>query len=166
MADDTVRDREVAAAAQPDTRALEAAADELARRLKDLADTLSKSGRAKKISYGRGLIKHRSPSGFVINAADRQMLLPDGRLWSYTSSDAGHPSGVYLDVRADYQKFVNSRITLKGTAFAFLGATLGRYTFGFADGKLSAIIGEGTSLRVIDGAEAFTALAEHLAKRG
>lgn len=55
---------------------------------------------------------------------------------------------------------------LKGTSFAFLGATLGRYSFGFADGKLSAIVGEGTSLRVLDATEAFDALAAQLAKRG
>lgn len=166
MTDETVRDRDVPAAAQPDARALAAAAEELARRLKELADTLAKSGRPKKISYGRGLIKHRSPSGFVADAAERQMLLRDGRLWSYTSSDVGHPSGRIVDVKADYRNFVHSRITLKGTTFAFLGATLGRYTFGFADGKLSAIVGEGASLRVVDGAQAFTALAEQLGKRG
>ncbi len=151
---------------QPDAKALAAAAEELAGRLTKLAETLAASGRPKKISYGRGFFKHRSPSGFVVDGANRQLLLPDGRLWSYTSSDVGHPSGRIVDVRADYQNFVHSRISLKGTGFAFLGATLGRYTFGFADGKLSAIVGDGSSLRVVGADEAFAALAVQLAKRG
>lgn len=154
------------AADRPDAKELAAAAHELDRRLKELAETLAASGRPKRISYGRGLIKHRSPSGFLVDTANRQMLLPDGRLWSYTSSDVGHPSGRYVDVAADYQNFVHSRISLKGTTFAFLGATLGRYTFGLAGGKLSAIAGEGTSLRVVDADEAFTGLAETLSRKG
>lgn len=39
----------------------------------------------------------------------------------------------------------------------------GRYTFGLADGKLCAIVGE-ASLNLVDAPAAFTALAEKLAK--
>lgn len=166
MNDEAMRHRRSADTEEPDAADLAAAAEELAGRLKGLADTLAATGRPKKISYGRGFIKHRSPAGFVVDAPNRQMLLPDGRLWSYTGGDVGQPAGRYLDVAADYQKYVHSRISLRGTTFAFLGATLGRYTFGFAGGTLSAIVGEGTSLRVVDGAEAFAALAEQLGKRG
>lgn len=158
------------------TAALQRAADDLAERLQALATGLALSRKPARIRYGDGRIgdflKRRSPKGFLLDAASRQMLLPDGRLWSYSRGDANRfPAGRFYDARADYAEFARSRIFPGGREFIFLGAVLGKYTFGFARpagadefGGLCAICGEGRSVRYVPAAEAFAAFAESAVK--
>ncbi len=64
------------------------------------------------------------------------MLLPDGRLWTYSRSDAQRfPTGRTYDARTDHVGFGGGRSFPCGTEFIFLGAVIGKYTFGFADGS-------------------------------
>lgn len=151
---------------EQESRAVEAAAAELGRRLQDLAGALAAVRRPKRISYGRGWGKRRSPAGFMVDRVNHQLLLPDGRLWSYNSGDGIHPAGRYFDARVDYRAFAHGRMLVgHKTTFVFLGATLGSYSFGIADGRLCAIAEEGGSLHVVDGSDAFDALAKRLVKR-
>lgn len=156
---------------------LQRAADDLAGRLQELAVELARWREPKHIHYGGGrvgeLFKRRSPKGFLLDPASRQMLLPDGRLWSYSRGDANRfPTGRFYDARTDYAEFARSRIFPGGREFVFLGAVLGKFTFGFARpvgygpdelSGLCAICGEGRSVRYVTAADAFAALAESVA---
>lgn len=152
------------------TGALQQAADDLAAWLRELAAVLGRSRTPTRIRYGDGrigdLFKRRSPKGFLLDPASRQMLLPDGRLWSYSRGDANRfPAGRFYDASTDYAEFARSRIFPGGREFIFLGAVLGKYTFGFARPTgLCAICGEGRSVRYVPVAEAFAAFAESAAK--
>lgn len=151
--------------------AIRSAANELAERLKNLADQLSTSHHAKRVQFGRGRLPHslrrRSPEGYVLDAVNLQMLLPDGRLWSYSRSDAQRfPTGRTYDAGTDYVSFGGGRSFPCGTEFIFLGAVLDKYTFGFADGRdessprgLCALVSEGRTVRYVGADEAFADLA-------
>lgn len=157
---------------------VDAAAEELARRLKDLADTTSAKRRAKRIHYGHRRVGHalkrRSPAGFLLDQNNLQMLLPDGRLWSYNRSDAQRfPGGRYYDVRTDHDAYAAGRSYPGGTEFTFLGAVIGKYTFGYAAGDgslgphgLCAIVSEGGSVHYVEPDQVFSELETTLATAG
>lgn len=159
---------------QEESRALQAAAAELAIRLKGIADEVARAVRPQRVRYGHGLIKRRSPAGFVVSSSDRQLLLPDGRLWTYGSYDTGS-GGHFFDARVDYTKFSGGRMTIRGVQFVFLGVVLGAYTFGVAfhsrvldrpgPGTLAAITGEGGSVRFVDPDVALADIAGRLSAR-
>lgn len=151
------------------------AAAELAGRLEDLAATLAERHTPVRVRYGRGRLgnsfKRQSPEGFILDPASLQMLLPDGRLWTYSRSDSTRfPNGRYYDARTDYVQFAGNRTFPAGREFVFLGAVLSRYTFGFAGGHhtggdvqpegLCAIYGEGRAVRYVTADEAFGVIAE------
>lgn len=165
-------DGQVADEADTRAQAVATAADELADRLKELATELGSSLRPRRVQFGKGRLggslKRRSPEGFVLDAVNLQMLLPDGRLWSYSRSDAvRHPAGRFFDVRADHGSFARGRSFFGGTGFTFLGAVLGKYTFGLADdGALCAICTEGTSIRYVDVTKALADIAAGVVPRG
>jgi hypothetical protein len=84
--------------------AIQSAADELGDRLKYLADQLSTNHHAKRVPFGHGRLgnsfRPRSPQGYVVDPANLQMLLPDGRLWTFSRSDAQRfPAGRTYDAR-------------------------------------------------------------------
>ena len=156
-------------------QAIGSAAVELADRLKELADALSAREKPRRVRYGRARMAHsfkrHSPEGFVLDPLNVEMLLPDGRLWTYSRSDSTRfPAGRYYDARSDYVEFARNRTFPEGREFVFLGAVLGRYTFGCAgyhgSGEqmqspvLCAIYGEGRSVRYVTADEAFVAIAE------
>lgn len=158
--------------------AIQAAADELADRLKQLADQLAKGHHhTKRLPYGHGRLgnslRRRSPEGYVVDPVNLQILLPDGRLWSYSRSDAQRfPSGRTYDARTDHVGFGGGRSFPCGTEFIFLGAVVGKYTFGFADGAdesaphgLCALVSEGRAVRYVDAEEAFADLAYSFSHR-
>ena len=112
----------------------QAAADELAARLTKTADELAGSGvRPKRVPYGRGraggLIKPRSPRGFVLDALAPQLLLPDGRLWYYHSRLS--PEGIYYDAPVDHVRSQHGSIPMADERFSFLGAVVLKYSFGY-----------------------------------
>jgi hypothetical protein len=160
-------------------QAVAAAAAELADRLKELAGRLGSALRPRRVQFGKGRfggsLKRRSPEGFVLDAVNLQMLLPDGRLWSYSRSDAiRYPAGRYFDIRADHTNFARGRSFFGGRGFTFLGAVLGKYTFGLADGDgrdraagaLCAICTEGKSIRYTDVTKALADIAGSVVPRG
>lgn len=156
------------------------AAEDLAERLRALADRLAAQRNSTRIPYGSGLVgdwfRRRSPKGFVLDSVSRQMLLPDGRLWSYSRADASRfPAGRFYDARADYDRFVGSRFFPGGREFVFLGANLSKYSFGVAGAEvaerdessgLCAIYGEGPSVRYVAPDDAFAAIAANAATPG
>lgn len=152
-------------------RVRQSAADELAARLKGLADHLGTRLQLQRMPYGRGMrgrFKSRSPEGYVVGR--NQVLLPDGRLWSYRSSDAHRfPDGRLFDPHTDHIHYSGIRTSPGGTEFAYLGTTLGKFTFGVTDGsaqstsgRLRAVTSEGRSVRYVDADEAFAELARSL----
>lgn len=111
------------------------APEELSSLLRGLADQVDSALPLRRIRYGPAavkLLKRQSPEGFLIDSShgDLQMLLPDGRLWAYRRQDFAHPQGLFYDARVDYVNFVHSRMTVEGVQFAYLGATIGKYSFG------------------------------------
>lgn len=167
--------------AEADARApaVAAAAEELADRLKELATRLGSTLRPRRVQFGKGRLggslKRKSPEGFVLDSTNLQMLLPDGRLWSYSRSDTiRYPAGRYFDVRSDHASFARGRSFFGGTGFTFLGAVVGKYTFGLADhgshdrasGTLCAICTEGKSIRYVDVTEALSDVADGVVARG
>jgi hypothetical protein len=148
----------------------QAAADDLALRLERAADHLAASGmRPKRVSYGRleatGLIKRRSPKGFVLDPVGPQLLLPDGRLWHYHTRRG--PDGIYYDARVDHARAMHGPIPLGGARFSFLGAVLGKYNFGYRHHgggvyELGAIIGTGGSPRFVDADDALSDVIDTL----
>lgn len=161
---------------QPGARpeVIQAAANELAERLRSLADNLGAAQTARRVAYGNGRItssfRRRSPEGYLIDPVKLQMLLPDGRLWSYSRSDAQRfPAGRVYDARNDHAGFAGGRSFPAGTEFTFLGAVIGKYTFGFADGAetsspngLCALVSEGRAVQFVDVDQAFADLAHSL----
>lgn len=149
-----------------------AAADELADRLQELADQMSARHKPRRIHFGRGRLggsfRRRSPAGFVVDPVNLEILLPNGRLWSYTRSDSQRfPAGRYYDPRTDYAEYAGGRSFPGGTEFTFLGAVIGKYTFGFADGQdptsphgLCAIVSEGRAVRYVGIDEAIADIAD------
>jgi hypothetical protein len=145
----------------------QAAADELAVRLKKAADELAGTGlRPRRVPFGRGhaggLIKPRSPRGFVLDAVAPQLLLPDGRLWYYHSRLRA--DGIYFDARVDHERSEHGSIPVDDERFSFLGAVVHSYNFGYKHGdgddpsggfELGALIGKGGSAQFVDAAEAF-----------
>lgn len=152
--------------------AVQHAAKDLNARLKKLADTLAARQKPERVRYGRGRIgntfKRLSPEGYVLDPVNLQILLPDGRLWTYSRSDATRfPTGRYYDAGSDYPQFAGNRTFPGGREFVFLGAVLGKYTFGLAvnDGQcgpaqLCAICGDGRAVRYVTADEAFAVIAE------
>lgn len=145
----------------------QAAADELADRLKELADQLSANGmRAKRVWFGRERIKRRSPAGFLLDSFGPQLLLPDGRLWHYHSR--GNPDGRYFDARIDHVRSMHSPIPLGEARFAFLGAAVHKYSFGYKhhDGdhgaELCAISGKTDPPSYVTATDAFADIARSL----
>ncbi len=143
----------------------QAAADELFARLRKLADELAGSGlKPKRLPYGRGhvggLVKPRSPSGFVLDAAAPQILLPDGRLWYFHSRL--NPEGIFYYARVDHARSQHGSIPLGDDRFSFLGAVIKSYNFGYKhrddspDGgfELGALIAKTGSTHFVDAADA------------
>ena len=168
------------------------AATELADRLQALADTLAVHEKPARLHYGRGRLgyslRRRSPAGFVLDSANLQILLLDGRLWTYSRSDYGRfPTGRYYDARTDFASFLHNRAFPGGREFVFLGAVVGKYTFGYLasasaqdsgqDGShagpvsvelpgLYALCGEGGSVGYVTADEAFAVIATRRAANG
>lgn len=154
----------------------QSAADELAHRLKDLADDLGTTLRLQRIDYSlggfRNIFKSRSPAGYVV--APLCLLLPDGRLWTYSRADADRfPCGRSYDARHDHAVYASARTFFGGIEFRFLGAVLGKYSFGIAEldrsrgsAGLCALVSEGTSAYYLKPDEAFEKLATSLLALG
>lgn len=153
----------------------QAAADELALRLKKVADELAGGGlRPKRVPYGRGrangLIKPRSPKGFVLDATAPQLLLPDGRLWHFHSRL--NPEGIYYDASVDHVRSQHGSIPLGGDRFSFLGAVINKYNFGYRYSEegdraeegyqLGAIISRAGSPEFVDVTEALSQIVDGL----
>lgn len=163
MTDHDVRDRSHALR--------QAAADELADRFAELAETLAGTGaRPGRVWFGRGYVKRRSPLGFVLDSFGPQLLLPDGRLWHYHSR--GNPQGRYFDARVDHAGCMHGPLSLGDERFAFLGAVVHKYSFGYLHHDdpgqssdsvaLRAISGKSNSPRFVDATEAFADIAGSL----
>lgn len=164
--------------ARPEHPARQAAADQLAFLLKEVADKLAAGGmRPKRVLYGRGgagLIKRRSPKGFVLEPSAPQLLLPDGRLWHYHTRLS--PEGIYYDARVDHTRSMHGSIPLGDARFSFLGAVVNKYNFGYrhaGDGsdpdsanpdsyELGAIIGKGGSPQFVGAAAALAEIVKSL----
>lgn len=159
------------------SHARKVAAEDLADRLKALADHLGTVLRPMRISYGGRrvgdrvqLVKPRSPEGFVVKRGSLQLLLPDGRLWSYSRSDAARfPQGRFYDPRHDHVNYGAARAFPSGTQFSFLGAVLGDYSFGIAQldesdspTGLCALLNEGSSVRLTSADAAFEQISAWL----
>lgn len=143
----------------------QAAADELGRLLKKAADELAARGvRPKRVPYGRGqlsgLIKPRSPKGFVLDSAAPQLLLPDGRLWFFHSRL--NPEGIYYDAPVDHTRSEHGSIPIGGGRFSFLGAVVQSYNFGYLHDEsgqgfeLGALIGKAGQTKFVDASQALT----------
>ncbi|WP_313676082.1 hypothetical protein [Mycolicibacterium sp.] len=153
--------------------AAQAAAEDLADRIQVLAERLASEAAANRYSYGPGrlgnALRRRSPAGFHTGARNLQLLLPDGRLWSYRRSDAQRfPDGRLYDARNDYAEYL-ARTYTAGTAFTFLGAVLPKHTFGFVDPDVSgsssglcSLVTQDGPVHFMDPDEAFTDLAESM----
>ena len=158
--------------ARPEHRARQAAADDLADFLKQFADELAANGRRpRRVSYGRGgagLIRRRSPKGFVLEPSAPQLLLPDGRLWHYHTRLS--PEGIYYDARVDHTRSMHGSIPLGGDRFSFLGAVVHKYNFGYrhrdddpgSSYELGAIIGKGGSPQFISATDALAEIVKAL----
>lgn len=138
----------------------QAAADELAGLFREVADKLAASGhRPQRVPFGTGLVKRRSPKGFVLNPVGPQLLLPDGRLWTYHTRRG--PDGIYYDARVDHTRSMHGSIPLGEEQFSFLGAVVGKYNFGYrhtddVDGAhcVGALVGKGGLPQFVGAAEA------------
>ena len=143
------------------------AADELARKLEQLAAQLATTARPDRVRFGRSgpsFLRPRSPRGFVISRHDLEVLLPDGRVWvEGLPGPDGRPSGRYRDVREAARRGVSSRITAGGAEFAYLGLTLGGYAFGVTNHgsqcRPCAMVTTGQAVTLIDVDEALAAIA-------
>lgn len=146
----------------------QAAAEELAGLLRGAADTLAATGhRPRRVAFGSGFIKRRSPKGFVLNPVGPQLLLPDGRLWSYHTRRG--PEGIWYDARLDHTRSMHGSIPLGDERFSFLGAVVGKYNFGYwhtddieHSHHVGAIVGKGGSPRFVGAAEAFADITGNL----
>lgn len=145
------------------------AADELADRLKDVADRLAARGvPIKRVPFGnsRGLVKRRSPKGFVLDSLAPQLLLPDGRLWHYDTRM--NPDGIFYDARVDHPRSMHGSVPLGDFRFSFLGAVVSKHSFGYRHPvddtaatiyELGAVVGtDGGSIRFVAIGEALAAI--------
>lgn len=159
--------------------AVQHAAEDLANRLKALADTLAAEVKPRRLSYGPGrvgrYIRRQSPEGYVLDPVSAKVLMADGRLWTYSrGSSARFPQGRLFDARVDYPEFAGARSFPGGREFTFLGVKVGKYSFGWAapdegsgesdsgdsdSGCLQAIYGEGLSVHWLTADEAFADIA-------
>lgn len=153
----------------------DSAAEDLAGRLKGLADFLGASLVPRQVRYGHSRLgkrfRTRSPHGFITDSANLQLLLPDGRLWSYGRGDAYRfPNGRFYDPRVDHVDYASARTFPGGTEFSFLGAVIGKYSFGVAnvygEPGLCALASDGASVRYVHPDEAFEDLAMSLLSLG
>jgi hypothetical protein len=151
------------------------AAEELATRLEALADTLAATTPPQRVPFGPGRFgpfgRRLSPKGHIIDPGSLKMVLPDGRLWSYSRSEADRfPTGRLFDARvAPDPGYTGNRSFLVGREFIFLGVVLAKYSFGWAapyekpgdvdSGGLRAIYGEGPTVRWVTADKAFSAIA-------
>lgn len=135
---------------------VERAAKELAMGLEALASTLAVTHRPRAAPYGPGRIagrfQRRSPLGFQVGWDPLQVLLPDGRVWTYRDSDGG-----------SYPRFMHSRVAPCGREFQFLGAVLGGCVFGCADRNdrgpgLCALLAAGRSALLLSPEDAFSVI--------
>ena len=151
----------------------QAAADELGARLEKVADELAGTGlRPKRVPFGRGhaggLIRPRSPRGFVLDAVAPQLMLPDGRLWYYHSRRC--PEGIYFDARVDHERSRHGSVPIDDARFSFLGAVVHSHNFGYRHGdessggfELGAVISKGGSApRFVDATEALAEIVASL----
>ena len=149
----------------------QAAADNLAGRLTGLADSLASAGlRPRRVWFGREYLKRRSPVGFLLDSVGPQLLLRDGRLWHYHSR--GNPQGRYFDARTDHADCMHGPLALGDGRFAFLGAVIHKYSFGYLhpdgvdpcpeDVELCALSGKGNSPRFVAADEAFADIKNSL----
>jgi hypothetical protein len=151
------------------------AAEELATRLEALADTLATTTPPQRVPYGTGRLgpfgRRLSPKGHIIDPGSLKLVLPDGRLWSYSRSEADRfPTGRLFDARVDYSGYTGNRSFLVGREFIFLGVVLAKYSFGWAapyekpgdvdSGGLRAIYGEGPTVRWVTADKAFSAITD------
>ena len=157
--------------------AVDRAAADLAIWLKKLADHLGTTLTPQQVQFGQGRLgnafKRRSPEGFILDSGTLHMLLPDGRLWRFSRSDAQrYPDGRFYDARAHHADYAGGRTFPGGTEFIFLGAVIGKYTFGYAErqtetglGGLWAIASEAGSVRYVTPKEAFDDIAAGVQRR-
>jgi hypothetical protein len=160
---------------RPEQPARQAAADQLASLLKEVADSLAAGGkRPKRVLFGRGgagFINRRSPKGFVLEPAAPQLLLPDGRLWQYHTRLG--IVGTYYDARVDHIRSMHGSIPMGKARFSFLGAVVHKYNFGYrhggdwsdsdtADYELGAIIAKGGSPEYVSAADALAEIVKSL----
>jgi len=161
------------------SQACDRAADDMADRLSGLADRLGTALRPQRMPFGKGrlagALRRRSPAGFVLDAVNLQMLLTDGRLWSYSrSSSLGAPAGTFFDVRAHHSRFAASRGFFAGRQFTFLGLVMGTYTFGLVDRpggdqgtwELCALCTEGQSITYVTVDDALSDIGDRVIRRG
>jgi hypothetical protein len=153
--------------------ALQAAADDLADRLKALAVRLASEVDPQRYEYGPGrlgsALRRRSPEGFHTGTQRLHILLPDGRLWLYSRSDwRRFPDGRFYDPRTDYTQS-SARSYPGGTPFTFLGAVLGKHTFGFVEREgstpssgLCSLVAEEGPVHFMEPDDAFADLAESI----
>jgi len=150
------------------------AANELADRLKGLADTFAANGlKPKRVAYGpsraAGLLRQRSPRGFLLSSTGSRlvMLLPDGQLWHY--HERRNIEGILYDARTDHARSMHGSIPFDGGRFSYLGAVISKYHFGYLEGEelagagktyeLGAVVGrEGSAARYLKADEAFAAI--------
>ncbi len=165
---------------EPNARRCQSAPEELGDRLRHLAVKLAGSRSPRRIRYGSAaleFLKRQSPEGFLLESDHGylQLLLPDGRLWSYSRTAHGDlTAGRYFYAPVDYVHFVTSRLCVNGIDFAYLGATLGKYSFGIANhdqqhrlppsGSLCALTSSG-SIQLVSPGVAFAEIADGLQVR-
>lgn len=140
----------------------QAAADEFALQLRKFADELAGSGRRpRRVRFGRGrvrgLARHRSPLGFVVEGAAVQLLLPDGRLWAADSRL--NPEGAYYDPRVDHVRSAHGSLPFGDDSFNFLGAVIKTYNFGYRQSpegfEVGALVADGPGrIRFVDTSQA------------
>lgn len=153
------------------------AADELAARLKGVADELAGNGvRPKRLPYGparsAGLFRRRAPKGFLLYAVGQRLvvLLPDGRLWLY--HERRNIEGIFYDARTDHGRSMHGSIPMDTGRFNYLGAVIGKYHFGYrqddaAEGTNSYELGamvsrDGAAASYLKADEAFDAIVDNL----
>lgn len=144
------------------TGAIDRSAQELARRLKCLADDLSA------LRLPCRLKGCRSPLGYVLDPESKEMLLPDGSIWRCDCVERAPASGDHrYDVRTQYARFTGARMLFRGRTFVFLGVVVGDYAFGFVEdlqcypdhgSGLCAIYSGRHVLRLVSADEAFAGI--------
>lgn len=142
--------------------AVKKAADALAAKLVELATQFAAIGTPLRVPLSRGglgLLRTRSPRGFVIRRDDPEVLMPDGRIWT------GAPAGRYIDPRDCADNGVVSRMTVAGKDFAYFGVTVGGHAFGVtgltgeSEPRLCAVATTGGKVALVGADEALETIA-------